>query len=238
MAQTAEKKTVGEGILQFMFKIRYVLIGTLVAGLLAVAAVIAYSAIEGGARLKAADALDEADQKYQAYSAAAEPDVATGVVDEAKKAEAEKAFLASVEAIAKKFPGRPAAQRALMMEADYYANAEKFAEAEKSYLKAADLAPKGYLTPASLQSAAVMAERAGDVDGAIKHLERVIADFKSVPTGLAHVYFSIGRLSETKKAYDKAVESYKKLEELFPFDNWTNLGKSRIITLKSQGLVP
>ena len=55
--------------------------------------------------------------------------------------------------------------------------------------------------------------------------------------GVAHGYFSLGRLAEESKDYANALVYYEKVVSLFPDDDWTKLSKDRIISLKSRGLV-
>jgi predicted negative regulator of RcsB-dependent stress response len=229
MADGAEKRNFGGVVLEFVFKIRFLVIGLLAAGVLAVIAVGVYSAVDTAAKKGSAGMIDSIEKRCAALADEPNPE---------KKAEEKKAIGAEAEALAKKYPGRPASQRGFMALAKLSVDAEDFAAAEKDYLRAADLKKKSYLTPVALMDAAVMAERAGRADDALKHVERVIQDYADFSSGLSYVYFTAGRLNESKKAYDKAVELYKKMEELYPGDNWTNLAKSRIISLKSQGLVP
>jgi predicted negative regulator of RcsB-dependent stress response len=229
MADGAEKQNVGGVVLQIVYKIRFVIIGLLAAGVLAVIAVGVYSAFDSAAKKGSSSMIDSIEKRCAAFAEQPNPE---------KKAEEKKAIAAEAEALARKYPGRPASQRGFMALAKLSAEDEDFDAAEKDYLRAADLKKKSYLTPVALLDAAVMAERAGRAEDALKHVERVIKDYADFPSGLSYVYFTAGRLNESKKAYEKAVESYKKMEELYPGDNWTNLAKSRIISLKSQGLVP
>ncbi len=229
MAEATDKKTVGEAIAGFIVRFRFLLLGLLGASALTLLVVGIMAIVENQAAQDAAKLLDALRQDRQAYS---------DEVDQAKKEELEKKVAEAADAIAAKYPKRASAQQALMLKADLLAEKEDFAGAEKDYLRASGLSKTSYLGPVALYNAAVMAERSGNLDQAIAHLKAVTEEGRKILPGPAHAFFNLGRLQEAKADYKAAADTYQRMQELYPGDNWTNLGKSRIISLKSQGLIP
>lgn len=201
--------------------------GVLIAiGALIIVAVVGIgvaSAVGEGAAKKATAALEKLEADYEAFSAL-EPD---------KRAAALEALAASADALS---GGKSyAAQRALAIKAQAYGDAENPAEAEKAYADLAARFPDSHMAPVALLNAAAMAEDAGNADAALKHLESAEKLYPDAP-GIGRATLSIGRLHESAKRYDKALEAYGRLVAGGEDSDWTKLARDRIIVLKSQGL--
>jgi tetratricopeptide (TPR) repeat protein len=225
--RTAEKKTLYVKLSDFIRKFRVALIAALAAIVLAIAAIAAVSAIKDSAVKASAARAEKLLEDYSAYA---------GQSDAAKKAELEKALLASADEIASKWPRLFAAQRALSVKADVFEGKADWASAEKAWLAAVEAVPDSYLAPIALQRAAVAAEEQGANDRAIAAYKRLVAKYEGAAIGFPHAYFALGRLSEATKDYAAAMESYKKIVTTWPDDDWTKLATDRIIALKSRGL--
>jgi tetratricopeptide (TPR) repeat protein len=195
--------------------------------LVAIAAVAVLSAVKESSATASVARAETLIEDYAVYRS--EPDAA-------KKAEAEKALLASADEIAAKWPRLFAAQRALSIKADLYETKQDWASAEKAWLAAVDAVPDSYLAPIALQQAATAAEELGANDRAIECYKRLIAKYEDRTVGLPHAYFALGRLSEGAKDYAAAMENYRKIVTTWPDDDWTKLATDRIIALKSRGL--
>jgi tetratricopeptide (TPR) repeat protein len=224
-----EKKTASEIVAAFIQRFRFIFLGLLAAAVLGVAGSAVYLAIESSANQKAAKMLDAANDAYEAYFSEE---------DAAKKNDLEAKAVEKIDALAKAYPRRIAGLKGQMLKARIAFDKENFGAAQEEYAKIAEAAGKSYLAAIALQDASVMAERAGNLDLAISYLQTAIDKHADTLAGISHAYFNVGRLQEQKLAYDKASETYSKMESLYPGDSWTNLAKSRIIVLKSQGLIP
>ena len=92
---------------------------------------------------------------------------------------------------------------------------------------------KSYTAPVCLYNRAVCYEEVGKLDQAAESY-KAAAEFEDF--GMAsHAYFSYGRVLEAQGNYSAAVEAYTTLNDKFPEDDWSNLAKTRIIQLASEG---
>jgi len=225
--RSAEKKTFYTRLSDFLRKFRVIIIAAFAAIVLAIAVIAIVSAINEGAANASSARAEKLVDDYDAY---------LGESDQAKKAELEKAVLASADEIASKWPRLFAAQRARSIKADVFESKEDWASAEKEWLAAVDAAPTSYLAPIALQRAATAAEELGASDRAVDCYKRLIAKYEGATIGIPHAYFALGRLAEGSKDYAAAMENYKKIVSTWPDDDWTKLATDRIIALKSRGL--
>jgi len=173
-----------------------------------------------------ARAMEQAREKITSYSEES---------DATKKADLEKALVADLDAVAKKWPRSFAAQEALYSEASLYASKKDWVNSEKSALAAATKLPKTYLAPLALEVAAVAAEEQAKPDVALETYGKIIVQYKEDSPNLPHAYFSIARLKEGKSDWKGALESYDKLVSSFPDSDWAKLAKDRQIFLQSKG---
>ncbi|MDR0451574.1 MAG: tetratricopeptide repeat protein [Treponema sp.] len=151
-------------------------------------------------------------------------------INEPESEEDVQALLADLDALASK-SGAFASARSYSLIADIHADRKNWAEAEKAWILAAQKGGKGYLAPVSWFNAAVAAEEAGDIDGAIAHYGEALAFADSFP-GASKAQFAIGRLEEGRGNREAALEAYRALIEKWPLDTiWANLANTRIIAL-------
>jgi len=174
---------------------------------------------------KSAVALESLDSGYEAWNAL-EPAERTG-----KGA----ALVAEADAIAAKYGKRYASARAVTIKALVLQADNDLPGAEKAYASIYDSYPKSHLAPVALANAAAIAEDRGDTDAAIAYLLKAEAEYPAAP-GVGRITLSIGRIYETTKRYDQAMETYARLVASGAESDWTKIAHDRIILLKSQGL--
>jgi tetratricopeptide (TPR) repeat protein len=226
-AKSHEKKTLYVKFADFLRKHRVVVLSVFGVAVLAVVGVAAATMIKDS-RLNASTAsLEKLDADYSTYASEQ---------DQAKKAELEKAFLASADEVAKKWKGAFAGQKALVYKAKVAESKKDWAEAEKEYLAVAAGSPDSYLAPVALQGAATAAEEQGAADRAIADYRKLVDKYGDKAIGVPHAYFALGRLSEQTKDYAAALVSYQKIVSTWPESDWTKLATDRILFLKSSGL--
>jgi len=201
----------------------------LIFGIVAVVLVVGagvVSVVNSSINTNSTIALEKLEADFASWSTATDAD---------KPAKSE-AILAGADTVIRKYSGRYAAARALLIKAQLQVAINDLPAAEKSFAALADKYPKSHLAPVALANAAAVAEDRGDQDGALKYLERVDSKYPTEP-GSGRVILSIGRIHENMKQYDKALEAYNRLIATGTDSDWTKLAHDRIIMLKSLGLV-
>ena len=154
-----------------------------------------------------------------------------------EKTESAKAVIASATGIRSSFPKSYAALRSGIIEAKIYFDRGDFAAAEAAFNNVALANPNSHLAPTALGNAAAMAEERGDSEKALEYLVKLVETYPSAP-GLGRALFSLGRLYEETRQFDKAVVFYLRLSAMESETDWTKLAQSRIINLKSLGMIP
>jgi len=224
MSEHTEVVSFNAKLNDFLKKYSIVFVVILGIAILAVVALSVYSFISSENIKQNAIIREEVKTAYDLY---------TSEADTAKKAELEKTLFSTIDAAVLKFPNGNASERSLFIKAEILFTEKKFAEAYDVYIQIAKIDPKGQIAPLALNSAAVCAEEANNLENAIATYTKIAADYEKKAPGVAHAWFSIGRLNEEKKENAAALKAYEKLVELYPLDNWTKLAKARIIVLKT-----
>jgi tetratricopeptide (TPR) repeat protein len=225
-AKEHEKKAASQRISDFLRKYRTVLLAVLGAIVLAVIAIALWSWIHGAAVKSSTASMEKVEADYTTWSSEQ---------DAVKKAELEKTIAAGLDEIVAKWPRLFAAQRAHAFKARLAAEKKDWAAAEKEWLAAVDTATGTYLAPVALQGAAAAADERGAPEKAAEYYKRFVEKYPAA-AGVAHAYFSLGRLAEESKDYTAALVHYEKVVSAYPNDDWTKLAKDRILSLKSRGL--
>jgi tetratricopeptide (TPR) repeat protein len=223
-----EKLSFGDKIGLLLHKYRVVFLGLGIAVAVAFASLLVFTLVSNKLLYESTRALEEIERSFEALSEEK---------DETVKARKEGEVISAIESLVQKRSGSYAAQKALLVKAQIFYDKKEWAKAEESYKTLAETYPKSYLGPIALTSAAACAEERGDIDTSISFYTQFIKDYEKKAVGTPHALFSLGRLNEEKKDYAAAKTNYERLAELYPDDNWTKFGKSRIILLKSQGLI-
>ncbi len=125
--------------------------------------------------------------------------------------------------------------RANMLCAEITYQQKKFAESADFWKATAEKAKKTYLAPLAYFNVAACYEEVGKTDEAAENY-KLAADNKDFIMR-AHALFNYGRILETKGDYTNAAATYNELNDNFPDDAWTNLAKSRLISLKKDGKI-
>lgn len=223
----AEQKTLYVKFSDFLRNNRVAVLILFAVVVLAVVGVAVGTAIKDGQTKASASSLEKLEADYAAYSSEQ---------DATKKADLEKAFLASADKVAKQWKGQYAAQKATVYEAKVAESKKDWAGAEKKWLDLLSASSDSYLAPVALQGAASAAEEQGALDRSLADYKKLVDKYATKTIGIPHAYFSIGRLSEGAKDYAGALVAYQKVASTWPDSDWTKLATDRIIFLKSSGL--
>lgn len=129
------------------------------------------------------------------------------------------------------YSGTFAEQRALFSRGQYYIDTEMWSEAAADFIALADQYPQSYLAPVALFNAAGTVENAGDLQLASEYFERLVNDYSQESPEIPEAIFNLGRIAEAQGDVEKAIEYYDRLVLDFSGSDWTNLAKSRILSL-------
>ena len=146
-------------------------------------------------------------------------------------------IIASLDTLIKDYSSYYAEQRAVFMKGDIYFTNKDFEKAAASFNEYAEKFPKTYLAPIALYNSGICSEELGKTDEAVKIYESVKEKYAGSYPGIAGILFSIGRLSESTKDYEKALSSYNDIVDNYVNSGWTNIARDRIIYLKAYDLV-
>ena len=142
-------------------------------------------------------------------------------------------FIEELTAFANKNSGYPGGRAWLLIGGIHTAKKE-WPEAEAAYAQAAKSAGKTYLAPLAWFNAGAAAEEQGKTAEAIGYYGSSLtapAVFPAAP----RAQFAVGRLHETLNEDEKAIEAYRAVISNWSYDQvWTNLARSRIITLETK----
>ena len=225
-----EKKTVSSRVNAWLTKYRVVLLS--VVGLLIVAAIVfaVIYYVDLNTREKGFNELDDLQYQYVTIKIEISPSEET---DE-QKAKVQE-ILIQTKNLAEKNSKNAVGSRAYMFEAEIEFSLADYAAAKASWLKAADANVKAYTAPLCWYNAAICSENLNDIDGAVELLLKAVdrKDFSMK----ARALYSLGRIEDQRKNYDKAVEYYTKLNDEFSGITWAQIAKTRIIAIEADGLV-
>ena len=144
---------------------------------------------------------------------------------------------AEAEALVADYPRVYAASRALLIDAEALFALERYQESAGQYAALADRFPESYMAPIGLIGAAVASENAGDTDRALQYFTRVVDDYGDTSHDAARALFSIGRIHETRDEIADAEHYYNQLIQDYPTSTWTDLARTRIISLTAEGRI-
>ncbi|HSV57205.1 MAG TPA: tetratricopeptide repeat protein [Magnetospirillaceae bacterium] len=212
----------------FLRKYRLVILTVFAVALTALAAVTVWTLVEEGMNTRSARALEKAELSLREWR-----EMEDGPAARERAAE----VLSELRSVAERYRRRYAGQKALVLAGRIQAGLGDWEAAENTFREAADARKDSHLTVFALAEAAVAAEERRDFAAAIELWTRVTAS-KGLPVGIPHAYFVLGTLYEETQQFEQARASYEKLIAEHPQSDWTKLARSRIIHLKSQGLLP
>jgi tetratricopeptide (TPR) repeat protein len=225
--EAKEKVRLSDLINNFMRKYRVALaiIGIALITVIAVVGIVSF--INHDRLVKSTASLEELDILFEKWE----------VADESGKSVAGDRVIESAGTLIARFGGTYAALKAGMMQAAVLYERKDYLAAELAYNAIHTRGPKSHLAPKALAGAAVMAEERGDKDKAIGYLQQAITQYPNA-TGANRVIFTIGRIFEETRQYDKALEQYRSLVAKGQNDDWTKLSQSRIIHVTTLGIAP
>ncbi len=221
----AEKKTFAEATEDFLRKYRVVLLGLAIAASAAVIGAIAWTFVNKASLDAQAVAIEKVNKSFEAWYSA----------DDAKKGDLETALRADIDQAVKQYGNAYAGLKALLVKGRMHFEKKEFADAQKAFMELYEKGKKFDLGIAALRNAASCAMSAGDDAKAIELYGILVKDY-ATSDGYAHDAYVLGLLLEDAKEYKKARETYDALLAAKPSGDWTNLAKSRIIFLDSNGL--
>jgi tetratricopeptide (TPR) repeat protein len=223
-SEKIESLGINERLNDFLQKNRRSLVIGAIGGLILLAGFIAFFLIRDALRAKAVGAVEELTLRYEI--------LLMDLKDPAKEAEVQ-AFTDELAAFAAKHRGYAGA-RSYSLLAGIYAERDDWPQAEAAWVKAAAAAPKTYLAPVSFFNAAVAAEEQGNISGAIDLYTKSLALADIFPAA-SRAQFSIGRLWETQKNNEAALEAYQAVINNWPEEPvWTNFARNRMLVLNGQ----
>ncbi|TFG60910.1 MAG: tetratricopeptide repeat protein [Spirochaetales bacterium] len=195
--------------------------------LAAIVAVIIFFAVYNEVRKKVIE-------KSTLLSEAVEKDYSAWLteLDEEKRTGMETGMFEEIDRIAEKYPNQYAAQRGLFIKGLVYAEKKQWDDALAAFLKVSEKFPSSYLSPVSLNNAAVAAEENKENAKALEIYEKIRKDYEKTFPDLPKIVFSIGRLQEELGKSEEALQSYSDLVDNYAGNSWTNLARNRIIALK------
>lgn len=224
-ASPSTEVTFAERLNDFMHANRKLFWGIGIAAIVAVVGFGAASMVMSSIDAKSAVALELLESDYEAWTA----------LEPAERAGKGAALVAEADAIVAQYGKRYASARAATIKAQTLQADNDLPGAEKAYAFVADTYPDSHLAPVALANAAAVAEDRGDTDAALAYLLKAEAEYPAAP-GAGRITLSVGRIYETTKRYDQAMEAYGKLVASGVESDWTKIAHDRIILLKSQGL--
>lgn len=217
-----EKKTFADLLTLFIVKFRFVLLGILVAGILAIVAVGVVSSMNEKVVKAGLTEVDKITDEYATLKFSETTDTAK-----------EDELIAKAQAVADKNGPVVVKVRANILVAEIQYGRKNYEAARAAWLAAAEADKKSYTFGLCNYQCGICSDELGDYDNAVAYLNAAAEseDFADVPRAL----FNIGRIEESRGNYEKAAETYKKLFADYPSDQWATLAKSRLISLSVDG---
>ncbi|MCF0241377.1 MAG: tetratricopeptide repeat protein [Treponema sp.] len=125
--------------------------------------------------------------------------------------------------------------RANMLAADLSFQKKDYSSAMEYYKNAAEKGKKSYTAPLSYYNMGVCAEQLGNLSESSEYYKKA-ADSEGFILK-SHALFSLGRVYEAQKDFEKANEFYTTLINSAPDDSWAKMAKTRVIDLKVKGQI-
>nr|WP_246433809.1 tetratricopeptide repeat protein [Spirochaeta isovalerica] len=155
---------------------------------------------------------------------------------EEEKETLENAFLEKTGEIISQDKASILVEKALFYRGQLYLQQEEWVSAADDFKKIAEISPDSYLASVSLYNGASALENNGDVEEALSLLNVISEKYRSESPILPETLFNIARLNEKLGKAEDAITVYEDLEKSYPSSSWTNLAKTRIISLKASGV--
>lgn len=176
--------------------------------------------------------IEEAEELYESWVDALESE--DDELSEDLRTQTEEAL----QDVLRRYPRKYAANRALFLQGQILWELGDWSAAAESFRSTADSFPESHLASVSLYNAATAFEEAGNLEGAVDSLDRLVEEFDGEPTPLVpQAIFSLGRIAENQEDFSQANQHYQQLVADHPGSSWTSLARSRIILLTAEGRI-
>lgn len=216
-----ESVHISDRITDFVQKNRKPLLAVMIIAAVGIVGLAVFFSVRNGLQKKAIITLEEIEEKRALLG---------DLSDGSKSAEAED-LLQEITEFAPKTFGYASA-RSYSLAASIYMDQGDWEKAEAAYLDSARKAGKTYLNPLGLYNAAVAAEEQGNLEKALDYYTQSL-DFSGNFPAASRARFNMGRIYETRKDAEAALEAYRTLiEKASPDSNWAKLAQSRIIAIE------
>jgi len=223
---TEQKKNASDKVAEFIGNNRTIL---WVALAVLVVAIVAFAVIDSSIQKKRdhnSNMIVELQDDFQNWISASEEN----------KESLEETFLEKSGNIIENEESGVHLDKALFLRARFYLQKEEWASASTDFIRIAESTPDSYLASVSLYNGASALENEGKADEAIALLTRISNNYRAVSPLLPEALFNLARLKEQSGKEEEAVTVYEDLAESYPSSSWTNLAKTRIISLKASGV--
>ena len=168
----------------------------------------------------------EVQDDYQSWLNASDDD----------KEEVETVLLDKISDITESEKTNILVEKSLFLRGQFYLQKEDWENAFADFNRIAVDSPESYLASVSLYNAASAKENGGDLKAALDLLVSISSDYRTNSPIIPEVLFNVGRLNETLGMDVEALKAYEDLVSSYSSSNWTNLAKTRIISLKASGV--
>jgi tetratricopeptide (TPR) repeat protein len=215
------EKVAGNGFVAFVANNRKAITVCSITVLVVAAALIGFFGINGMLEARKITELEELLTTFSNHNGEVGPNIQSDSIIK---------LLEDLNAFGEKASGYAAAE-AYSLAGSIYNGQKKFPESEEAYLAAAKKGAKTFLAAIAWYNAGIAADEQGKTDEAINYFKECLKheDF----TEKARVQFALGRLFESQKNSDAALESYRVILDKWSGEtSWANLAQSRIIALE------
>lgn len=219
-----ETNSLHKSVEQFVLRRRRALLVCFAGVLAAAVAVCIAAGISDAGKEKGLAAIDSAEYALTVHS--------EGISAEDEAARLSKAEEAVAPYLLKK---GIVGIRANMLAADIAVRKNDFSKALECYARVAGISRASYTYALCMYNAGVCCEELGRSSDAVTYYDAASSakDFYLA----ARAVFSSGRVSESAGDYKKASEYYQKAVDLYADDEWADVSRSRLISLKASGKI-
>lgn len=131
------------------------------------------------------------------------------------------------------YKGTYAALRANYTRGLLSASEENWDESITAFLAITEEFPESYVASVAMFNAASIADQSGDTEKALSLYESIVEKYADSSADVPETLFNIGRLNEELGKAENALESYQKIVDDYSSSSWTNIAKSRIISINA-----
>jgi tetratricopeptide (TPR) repeat protein len=212
-------ESISQKIATFVSRNKALLWGALILGLVVIVAAIAWDLVYSNKSNEANLLANEMEDNYIQWTNALESEKDSST------------FLTLVDKALEEYKGSYAHQKALFIRGQYSMEQEDWTQGVSDFVALHDKFPKSYLASVALFNAAVAQEEQGKIKEAIDMLDKLSVEYENISALVPEALFNLGRLYEVQGDVEKAKSYYEQLVTNFSDTDWTNLAKSRIISL-------